>query len=48
MKATIFAIGVSIGRDTYKNTDHAMTPTMAQAGDAGKWWIRPGSIRPHL
>ncbi len=26
MKATIFAIGVSMGKDTYKNTDHAMTP----------------------
>lgn len=26
MQATIFAIGVSVGKDTYKDTDHAMTP----------------------
>ena len=26
MQATIFAIGVSVGKDSYKNTDHAMTP----------------------
>ena len=26
MKATIFVIGVSVGKDTYKDTDHAMTP----------------------
>ena len=26
MQATIFAIGVSAGKDTYKDTDHAMTP----------------------
>lgn len=26
MQATIFAIGVSVGNDTYKDTDHAMTP----------------------
>ena len=26
MKATIFAIGVSVGKDTYKDTDYAMTP----------------------
>lgn len=26
MQATIFAIGVSVGKDTYKDTEHAMTP----------------------
>ena len=26
MQATIFAIGVSVGKDTYQDTDHAMTP----------------------
>lgn len=26
MQATIFAIGISVGKDTYKDTDHAMTP----------------------
>lgn len=26
MQATIFAIGVSVGKDTYKDTDYAMTP----------------------
>ena len=26
MQATIFAIGVSVGKDTYKDTKHAMTP----------------------
>ena len=26
MQATIFAIGVSVGKDSYKDTDHAMTP----------------------
>lgn len=26
MQATIFAIGVSVGKDNYKDTDHAMTP----------------------
>lgn len=26
MKATIFVIGVSVGKDTYKDTDNAMTP----------------------
>ena len=26
MQATIFAIGVSVGKDTYKDTAHAMTP----------------------
>lgn len=26
MQATIFAIGVSVGKNTYKDTDHAMTP----------------------
>ncbi len=26
MKATIFAIGVSVGKDTYKDTEYAMTP----------------------
>ena len=26
MKATIFAIGVSVGKETYKDTDHDMTP----------------------
>ena len=26
MQATIFAIGVSVGKDTYKDTDHAMAP----------------------
>ena len=26
MQATIFAIGVSVGKDTYKDTDNAMTP----------------------
>lgn len=26
MRATIFTIGVSVGKDTYKDTDHAMTP----------------------
>ena len=26
MQATIFAIGVSVGKDTYKDTDHAMMP----------------------
>ena len=31
MKATIFAIGVSIGKDTYKDTDHAMTPHFGAA-----------------
>ena len=33
MKATIFVIGVSVGKDTYKDTDHAMTPhfSFAQA-----------------
>ena len=31
MKATIFAIGVSIGKNTYKDTDHAMTPHFGAA-----------------
>ena len=31
MKATIFAIGVSIGKDIYKDTDHAMTPHFGAA-----------------
>ena len=33
MKATIFVIGVSVGKDLYKDTDHAMTPhfSFAQA-----------------
>ena len=31
MKATIFAIGVSIGKDTYKDTDHVMTPHFGAA-----------------
>ena len=31
MQATIFAIGVSIGKDTYKGTDHAMTPHFGAA-----------------
>ena len=26
MQTTIFAIGVSVGKDTYKDTEHAMTP----------------------
>ena len=26
MKATIFVIGVSVGKDTYKDTDYTMTP----------------------
>ena len=31
MKATIFAIGVSIGKDTYKDTGNAMTPHFGAA-----------------
>ena len=31
MQATIFAIGVSVGKDTYKDTDHAMTPHFGAA-----------------
>ena len=31
MKATIFAIGVSVGKDIYKDTDNAMTPHFSYA-----------------
>ena len=31
MQATIFAIGVSVGKDTYKDTGHAMTPHFGAA-----------------
>ena len=31
MKATIFSIGVSFGKDHYKDTDYAMTPHFGAA-----------------
>ena len=42
MQATIFAIGVSVGKDTYKDTDHAMTPHFG--ADEAREMVAPGLI----
>lgn len=42
MKATIFAIGVSVGKDTYKDTDNAMTPHFGW--DAAREMVESGLI----
>lgn len=42
MQATIFAIGVSVGKDTYKDTDNAMTPHFGW--DAAREMVGSGLI----
>ena len=42
MQATIFAIGVSVGKDTYKDTDHAMTPHLG--ADEAREMVASGLI----